>query len=224
LPQVDPLPGISGRLWDITRPLFQICLMVCPERYDDLVGAVLDIAGQRTTEKRDSFDGLIIQALSDCITSDAAHYEIATADVTVKFNELWKGEKPKNEKWMGWKIKPLMGKKADTSSGRSIIKINRTELETLFSQFGITNSLTVGNNSENSEKSDNATNSKPYQSELLSEAKTETQKTQKPKRETQNNSKGDSQAISAGFELSELSGFFPVVAGNKIIEAVEVWS
>jgi hypothetical protein len=200
LPAVKPINGIDGRLWDITQPLFQICLAICPNRYNTLIDAVLEIAGQRTEEKKESFDGLIVQALQDCVKEDAAHYEIATADLTKRFNELWQGDKSKTEKWMGRRIKALMGKKADRSTGRSIIKLNHEELETLLMQYGFLNPKQPARNAENARNADMPMKLNAYPACVSSEEKGETQETQK-------NADGESKVISNGFALPALSAF-----------------
>ena len=135
LPDIQPIDGISGRLWDITRPLFQICLAACPERFEALVSAVLDIASQRVQEKHESFDGLLIQVIYEMTRSDADHFDIATADVTTRFNELWNGDKPKTPEWTGRRLKAL-GIPTDTKTRFSMIRLDRSLLNILLPQYG----------------------------------------------------------------------------------------
>ena len=215
LPAVKPINGIDGRLWDITQPLFQICLAICPNRYNALVDAVLEIAGQRTEEKKESFDGLIIQALQDCVKEDASHYEIATADLTERFNELWKGETAKSEKWMGRRIKALTGKKADRSTGYSIIKLNHEELETLLMQYGFLNPKRPERNAENARNADAHMKSNAYPACVSSEEKGETQETQK-------NADGESKVISNGFALPALSAFQQGYHSSENLRDIEI--
>jgi hypothetical protein len=113
LPDIQPMEGISGRLWDITKPLFQICRVACPERFEALVDSVLDIAGQRVQEKKESFDGLLVQVIFEMTHGDADHFDIPTADVATRFNELWNGDKPKSKEWTGRRLKAL-GVRTDT--------------------------------------------------------------------------------------------------------------
>lgn len=127
LPDILPIDGISGRLWDITKPLFQICQVVCPERFDALVAAILDIAGQRVQEKKESFDGLLVQVIFEMTQGDADHFDIPTADVTIRFNELWVSDKPKSTEWTGRRLKAL-GVKTDTKNRFSMIRLDREAL------------------------------------------------------------------------------------------------
>ena len=137
LPDILEIDGISGRLWDITKPLFQICRVACPERYEDFVKTILDIAGQRVQEKKASIHGLLIQAIYDLTHGDADHFEIKTSDVTTTFNKLWKGAESKSKEWIGRQLKAL-GIKTDTKTGRSIIHLDRKTLEMILAQYGFT--------------------------------------------------------------------------------------
>ena len=135
LPNIRPIRGISGRLWDITKPLFQICGVACPERYDDLLNAILNIANERTQEKKESFDGLLVQVIYEMAEGDAEHFDIPTADVTTRFNELWKGDKPKSKEWTGRRLKAL-GIPTDTKSRFSMIRLDRKTLNIILTQYG----------------------------------------------------------------------------------------
>lgn len=135
LTDIKPIDGITGRLWDITKPLFQICSVVCPVRYKALLGVIRNIAGERVQEKKESVDGLLIQVIYEMTQADADHFDISTADVTAKFNELWQGDKPKSKEWTGRKLKTL-GIPTDTKSRFSMIHLDRKTLETILSQYG----------------------------------------------------------------------------------------
>jgi hypothetical protein len=135
LPDLHPIEGISGRLWDITKPLLQICLVVCPERYDALVNAFLDIASARTQEKRESFDGLLVSVIFEKTKGDADHFDILTSDVTTRFSELWNGDKPKSPEWTGRRLKAI-GIKTDRKNQVSMIRLDRLSRNTLLAQYG----------------------------------------------------------------------------------------
>jgi hypothetical protein len=207
LPAVEPIKGIDGRLWDITQPLFQLCLAVCPQRYKALVDAVQKISGQRTEEKKESLDGLIVQIIAEFTGNKAEHYEIATADLTKRFNELWQGDQPKNEKWMGRRVKALMGKNADRSTGRSIVKIDQKELDTLLSQYGFSNSPASKTNAENAENASDGINTISYTDCISTDSKTVTQ-------ETQRNAIGENKVNPDDFALPALSEFDSIGSGS----------
>jgi hypothetical protein len=54
LPQVKPVHGLSGRFWDISKSLLQVCELVCPEKVDALKNALLEIANQKMEDVRES--------------------------------------------------------------------------------------------------------------------------------------------------------------------------
>jgi len=217
LAELMPIPGISGRLWDITKPLFQICRVVCLERFDDLVDAIMAVAGARIQEKRESVDGLLIQVIYEMTQGDADHFDIATADVTTRFNELWNGAKAKSEKTIGRRLKAL-GVQTDTKTGYSIIRLNRESLETLLMQYGF---LKQGGeiNSNNSRNSKAADNTSTFDLEFPNVENIETQ-------ETQRNSKDDIAVISSSFEKHEfpefISGGISKVSETKNLKEVRL--
>lgn len=135
LPDVQLIDGILGRLWDITKPLFQICRVVCPERYGALVETIQNIAGDRVREKQESFDGILIQVIFELTQGDAEHFDIPTSDVTTRFNELWISDKPKRTEWVGRRLKAL-GIPTDTKSRFSMVRLHRSLLNIILSQYG----------------------------------------------------------------------------------------
>jgi hypothetical protein len=192
LQDILPIDGISGRLWDITKPLFQICLQSCSERYKDLVNAVCDIAGQRVQEKKESFDGLLIQVILEMTQGDATHFDISTADVTAKFNTLWNGD-DKSEKWTGRRLN-FLGIKTNTKTGRSRFTLDRQSRDTLVTQYGFLEGESNSRNSRNSKEADITiikASEFPYSGNI----------------ETQRNSKADIHVNSTVFEKPEFPEF-----------------
>lgn len=153
LPDVDPIDGITGRLWDITRPLLQVCKVVSPANYGRLVDAFMEISGQRMEDKRTSMEGLVIAAI-DALSpaEDLAYWEIPLSDVLDKFNASISEDWKKTSQWLGRKMKAL-GIATSHSTGRSIITLNRESLDKLFYQYGFTDSTMkeVSRNAENAD-------------------------------------------------------------------------
>jgi len=158
---IQPIDGISGRLWDITKPLFQICRVVCPELYDALKDALLDVASERTQEKKESFDGLLVSVIVEMTQGDADHFDIATADVTTRFNELWKGDKSKTTAWIGRRLKAL-GIPTDTRNRFSTIRLDRELLNTILSQYGFT-TVEISSNTSNTLQDTENINTSPFE-------------------------------------------------------------
>jgi hypothetical protein len=147
LPDVELVDGIQGRLWDISKPLLQVCKRVSPNHYDILVSALLEVAGYRIDQKRNSYEGKIIAAIYDLSPNDTPEWKLSTADVLEEVN-LGIDEKYRStSQGLGRKLKQ-MGIRTSTATGRSKILINRDELDLLVSQYGI---QTVSNREDDSQ-------------------------------------------------------------------------
>jgi len=212
LPDIHPIDGITGRLWDITMPLFKICQAVCPERYEALADAVLNIAGERVQEKKETSDGLLIQVIYEMTQTDATHFDILTSEVTTRFNELWNGDKAKSDKWTGRRLKAI-GVPTDTKTGYSTIRLNRETLDTLLVQYGfISQGGEINSNNSRNSKAVDITSTLGFEFPF-SENK-ETPETP----ETQRNSKINIPIISSGIELPEFSEVIPGGVSNKNVK------
>lgn len=141
LPDVEPIDEIQGRLWDISRPLLQVCKVVAPECYDALVEMLLETAHGKLEEKKDSIEGFIVAALSKLSPKDAVvPWELSTSAVLEEFNK----DRPEKFTWtpqrLGKKLKAL-GLQTSHDSGRSIITLNRDQINKLLVQYGFVNSI-----------------------------------------------------------------------------------
>lgn len=141
LPEVDVIPGINGRLWDISRPLFQVCQMVCPSHWEMLKMAILEISGQRVKEKQDSLEGQIIGILKD-LSPDGLllEWSIPLDDVATRINEKRPEGHKLTSRYLGQKIKSIGLKKHRGNTGW-IIDITSSAFDMLLSQFGFNNIL-----------------------------------------------------------------------------------
>jgi len=136
LPQVNPVEGIVGRLADISKPLFQICMMECPAALDLLKKAILDIAAGQVADKRYSQEFAILTALRDLAPAGQTAWKTTMADL----NEAINTDKPEAQQVfpgvVGKKIREL-GIEAKIIRGYSIINMTREQLDTLMAQFGV---------------------------------------------------------------------------------------
>lgn len=143
--------GINGRLWDISKPLLITCKMVCPEKYDLLVNALLKQAQSRVQAKAQSLEGRIIEIIHE-LSSNAVTPWIMTSAVLDKLNDGLSEIKKYNAHWLGRKLK-MMGVDTERTTGRSRILLDQPELKKLYEQYGC-NEM-VMDDEENSENSDN---------------------------------------------------------------------
>ena len=158
LPIIDPVKGIEGRLWDITKPLLQVCKIVAPNQYGNLVDALVEIAEQRRSDRGATFEGRIVSIVYELSapyvdTADPS-WEIPTMDVLEKFNSGREEDKKKTPQWLGRKLKAI-GIRTSRKTGRSKIIMTPEEISTLEDQYGLIEEYadTTQANSGNSDNS-----------------------------------------------------------------------
>ena len=156
LSDVEPVPEIMGRLWDISRPLLMVARAVCPHRYEEIVEALVEKARERTEEKRDSVEGKIVQALTDLsVDPPVTEWEIQAADVLSRIN----ADVPENWRWtsqkLGRRLRAL-SLQSRKSHGTMRITLTRETLSTLAAQYGVVfiPERVPGNSSPNSPKTE----------------------------------------------------------------------
>ena len=81
LPEIDLIQGLNGRLWDIAKPLLQVCKLVYPQGFDELKNALLEVAGQRIEDKKESIEGQIISILHTLSPKGLPEWKIKTSEV-----------------------------------------------------------------------------------------------------------------------------------------------
>lgn len=154
LPTVEKVPGINGRLWDISKVLLIVCKMVCPEKYDLLVKALLKQSQSKVQANAQSLEGRIVESIKEC-SSNAVMPWIMTSEVLRKLNDGLPVFKQYNAHWIGKKLK-MMGVNTERTTGRSRIPLDQPELEKLYEQYGCNEVDT--DDKENSDNSDNYNN------------------------------------------------------------------
>lgn len=135
LPEVAPIDGIEGRLWDISQPLFRICKMVALDRYDTLVNTILNIATDRTEEKQSSDDGKLVKVLIEMSPTGLSEWKLTTKEITEKFNVDRPADWTKTPEAVARKLKAL-GVKTRIVGGTSKAFLNDEILVTLGEQYG----------------------------------------------------------------------------------------
>ncbi len=143
LPDVDLIEQLRGRMWDISKPLLQVCKLVSPLHYNALADALLEVAGYRIEEKKESFEGRIIKAIYDLSPNDTPEWDISTAYVLDKVNDGVNEKYHTTSQGLGRKLRQ-MGIKTTRATGRSKILMKRNALELLVSQYGIQKNLDPG--------------------------------------------------------------------------------
>jgi hypothetical protein len=139
LPVIEPIPGINGRLWDISKPLFQVCQMVWPSYWETLKMAILEISGQRIEEKQDSLEGQIVGILNNLSPDGSlSEWNIPLDDVMSKINENRPEGHKLTSRYIGQRVKSIGLKKRRIATGYQI-EVTRFAFNILLSQFGFKN-------------------------------------------------------------------------------------
>ncbi len=138
LPAVEPIEDISGRLWDISRPLLQVCKLVNPAEYGNLINALKKIARQRIEDKKASIEGIIIERLFSLSedTENIPEWTVETAKLLELINEDRPDKYKLSPQGLGKKLK-AMGIKTRKIHGYSEIILNRTDFNILLTQYGL---------------------------------------------------------------------------------------
>ena len=136
LPEIDLIQGLNGRLWDIAKPLLQVCKLVYPQGFDELKNALLEVAGQRIEDKKESIEGQIISILHTLSPKGLPEWKIKTSEVLCELNK----DRPDNHKltsqYVGRKLK-AMGLQTKITRGFSQIFLDSQDFNTLLEQYGM---------------------------------------------------------------------------------------
>jgi hypothetical protein len=136
LTEIEPVTGISGRLWDIAKPLLQVCQLVYPEGMEQLISALHDIAEQRTRDKRQTTEGEILEALKELSPPTVSEWTVETKDLLEKMNEQRLEQYKLTSQGIGRRLQ-AMGIRTKRPHGYSRIYLNKAEFELLCKQYGI---------------------------------------------------------------------------------------
>ena len=139
LPEILPVEGISGRLWDICRPLLQIGKLVNPDGGNLLLEAILNIAGERDASKRETTEGHLVAIIQELTGQKGAErfaeWSIKVSDILRAFNENRTEDRHVTPQWIGRKLKS-MSLTHRAVQGRSEILLSSQEYRTLLEQYG----------------------------------------------------------------------------------------
>lgn len=141
LPEIKIVQAITGRLWDISKPLLQVCKMVCPQRYEELIATIISIAERRKAEKSESFEAKIISIIRELYVAEkyASFIDpvtIGTGRVLQRVNDGLKEEFKMSSQGFGRRLKAI-GIKTTITGGYSKIRIDEKTLGDFMQQYGL---------------------------------------------------------------------------------------
>lgn len=149
LPHAAPIPGISGRLRDISKPLFQLAQLVAPEAVEPMKRVLLEMAGQKIEDKKESLEGRIVAAIYSKAQFDGGvECQIPVEAVRTLLNAGKPEQYHISSQKLGKRIKSLSINTRDWD-GRSQIFITAKELDVLLEQYGLKPAETVVSHENN---------------------------------------------------------------------------
>lgn len=142
LPEIKHIQELNGRLWDISKPLLQVCKLVYPVGFNNLKEALFEIAGQRIEDKKASIEGQIISILYELSPEEEniPDWIIKTHEVLDSLNKNRPEIHKLSPQYLGKKLS-AMGIKTRKVHGYSEVVLKRTEFNILLMQYGIIDSL-----------------------------------------------------------------------------------
>ncbi len=135
---IEPIEGISGRLWDITKPLFFVNSLL-PVDFRILEESILAIAGEKDESRKDSIEGRLVAIIKE-ITSEFGldrfeEWSIKTGEIRKRYNEGRPEDRHVSSSWVGKRLKSMSFHNRIVH-GYSEIKITSDEYKTMLKQYG----------------------------------------------------------------------------------------
>jgi|GEM_PF-1909374 len=139
LPSVEKVPGITGRLWEITKPIFRVCNLVNPDVYEQLAKLLLGQASQKFEDKKDTLEGKIISGINALVNRNMPEpWVIPVSSIREKVNDtIRNAEYHYSPQKIGKRIKSLSIISKDLH-GYAHVEITKNELDLLCVQHGLT--------------------------------------------------------------------------------------
>jgi len=135
---MEPIEGISGRLWDITKPMFLVNSLL-PVDSHILEESILAIAGEKDESMRDTIEGRLVAVIKE-ITSEFAldrsvEWSIKTGDIRTRYNQGKPENRHVSSQWIGTRLKRMSFHNRKVH-GYSEIKITSDEYAMILKQYG----------------------------------------------------------------------------------------
>jgi hypothetical protein len=129
---------VSGRLWDITKPMFFVNSLL-PVDHQTLEDSIRAIAGEKDESRKDSLEGRLVAIIKEITDKDRqdsfVEWSIKISDIRTRFNEGRPDDRQVSPQWIGKRLKS-MSLSSRSIHGYSEIRMSLPEYETLLKQYG----------------------------------------------------------------------------------------
>ncbi len=135
---MKPIEGISGRLWDITKPMFFMNSLL-PVEHQILEDSILAIAGEKDASRKESLEGRLVAVIKEITDENGLdrflEWTIKTNEIRTRFNQDRPVERHVSPQWIGKRLKS-MSINSRLVHGYSEIKITSEEYAIILRQYG----------------------------------------------------------------------------------------
>lgn len=148
LPVIEPIEGINGRLWDISKPMLRLCKLICPEKMEILKNAISNIAIEKREDKKEDLEGKIIECIYNLSVEsnleNLPEWEIWQKEVLKLLNNDRPDKLKLSSQKLGKQIKAI-GIKGRKIHGIAQLLLNKVDFSRLLEQYGIKDSTHLSN-------------------------------------------------------------------------------
>ncbi len=135
---IQPIEGISGRLWDLAKPLFLMNSLL-PVKHQVLQDALLAIAGEKNESRKETIEGRLVAIIKEITDEEELHkfieWNIKVNDIRTRYNEGKPEDKKVSAQWIGKRLQH-MSIRHRRIHGYTEIIINSNEYNTILQQYG----------------------------------------------------------------------------------------
>lgn len=137
-PNINPIKGIDGRLWDITKPLFLMNRLL-PVSHQILQDSIIAIASEKNASMKESVEGRLVAIIKEITDregfTDSVEWRIKVNDIRSGYNQGRPEDHLVSSQWVGKRLKS-MSFRHRIVHGYSEIVINVNEYSTILKQYG----------------------------------------------------------------------------------------
>lgn len=135
---MEPIEGISGRLWDITKPMLFVNSLL-PVDHRILKDSILAIAGEKFESGKDSLEGRLVAIIKEITDENGldrfVEWSIKISDIRTRFNQGRPEDRHVSPQWIGKRLKSMSFHNRSVH-GYSEIRITPDEYAMILKQYG----------------------------------------------------------------------------------------
>lgn len=139
-PDMAPIEGISGRLWDITKPLFFVNSLL-PVDSRILIKSILAIAGEKEESRKNTVEGHLVAIIKEITLEFGlnrfAEWSIKVSDIRARYNQGKPENRHASSPWIGKRLKSMSFRNRMVK-GYSEIQITADEYAMILKQYSHT--------------------------------------------------------------------------------------